>query len=166
MMVSGSWQWRMSSWTWWEHSSGPKISWPELSFIVVTLIRGKFGELFYRLVVIDIKSHPKGLIVELGLLLDPNIDNLKDIETSLEDQVREIRDGIIKIVFQARKKTLGGFKLGKFGFYVEEYKAVPFRFIYIFFRNIIANIYPRFCKYFKRDVWSKDRILDTSMFLK
>ena len=82
---------------------------------------------------IDIKSHPKGLIVELGLLLDPNIDNLKDIETSLEDQVRQIRDGIIKIVFQARKKTLGGFKLGKFGFYVEEYKAVPYRFIYIFF---------------------------------
>ena len=116
---------------------------------------------------IDLKSHPKGLIVELGLLLDPNIDNLKDIETSLEDQVRQIRDGKIKIVFQARKKTLGGFKLGKFGFYVEEYKAVPSgSSISIFLRNILANIFPRFCKYFKRDVWSKDRILDTSMFLK
>ena len=41
-------------------------------------------------------------------------------------------------------------------------------FIYIFYKyyTYIANIFPRFCKYFKRDVWSKDRILDTSMFLK
>ena len=55
-----------------------------------TFFRRKFGELFYRLVVIDLKPHSKGLIVEMGLLLDPNIDNLKDIETSLEDQVRQI----------------------------------------------------------------------------
>ena len=55
-----------------------------------TFFRRKFGELFYRLVVIDLKPHPKGLIVEMGLLLDPNFDNLKDIETSLEDQVRQI----------------------------------------------------------------------------
>ena len=60
--------------------------------IVVTLIRGKFGEQFYRLVVIDLKPHSKGLIVELGLLLDPNTDNLKDIETSLEDQVKDRSD--------------------------------------------------------------------------
>ena len=61
-----------------------------------TFFRRKFGELFYRLVVIDLKPHSKGLIVEMGLLLDPNIDNLKDIETSLEDQVRQTRPGFKK----------------------------------------------------------------------
>ena len=53
-----------------------------------TFFRGKFGEQFYRLIVIGLAPHSKGLIVELGLLLDPNTDNLKDIETSLEDQVK------------------------------------------------------------------------------
>ena len=83
----------------------------------MSLTRGKFGELFYRLVVSDLKPHSKGLIVELGLLLDPNKDNLKDIETSLGDQ--------------ARRQTMGGFQFGKFGFYVEEYKAAPYRFMYL-----------------------------------
>ena len=63
-----------------------------LTRTVVTLTRGKFGEQFYRLVVIDLKPHSKGLIVELGLILDPNTDNLKDIETSLEDQVKDRSD--------------------------------------------------------------------------
>ena len=83
-----------------------------------TFFRRKFGELFYRLVVIDLKPHHKGLIVEMGLLLDPNIDNLKDIETSLEDQVRQIREGIKrkKIIIIGKTSNIGRISVRKIRF--------------------------------------------------
>ena len=43
--------------------------------------------MFYRAILLELKPHKKGLIVETAVLLDPNIENFKDIETALEDQV-------------------------------------------------------------------------------
>ena len=121
--------------------------------------------MFYRLILLELKPHKKGLIVETALLLDPNIENLKDIETSLEDQVSLEADTNQKIMFQARKKSFGGWEFGKFGFYVEEYKAAPHRFLIV--SIILCSISSsRFCKYLNRQEWSKDRILDLNTFLK
>ena len=33
----------------------------------------KFGELFYRVIIMDIKDHPKGIIIECGVLLGTKI---------------------------------------------------------------------------------------------
>ena len=103
--------------------------------------RNKFGELFYRLILLELKPHKKGLIVETALLLDPNIENLKDIETSLEDQVSLEADTNLKIMFQARKKSFGGWEFGKFGFYVEEYKAAPHRFFIVIVITILCSLF-------------------------
>ena len=56
------------------------------AFLIV-FSRNKFGELFYRIIIMSFKNHPKGLIVETALLLDPNRENYKDIMNKLQEQV-------------------------------------------------------------------------------
>ena len=91
-------------------------------------VRKKFGELFYRVIIMDMVPHPKGMLIEsvamLGkgqqlstfssfYLLDPSTENRNDLEE----------------IFRAQSKTnnIGYFGLGPYSFYVEEMKAAPMR---------------------------------------
>ena len=42
--------------------------------------------MFYKVVVLEFIDHPKGVLVETGIILDPNYENRKDIETIFEEQ--------------------------------------------------------------------------------
>jgi len=93
-----------------------------------TLLRKKFGELFYRVFIMDMVPHPKGMMIESLALLDPSSENRNDLEE----------------IFRAQSKTnnIGYFGFGPYSYYVEEMKAAPMR----------------FCSYLNRDQWYAERI--------
>ena len=62
--------------------------------------------MFYRLIVTELKPHPKGLIVETAVLLNPNIENLQDIDASLEDQVRPETQYNVDIFYTGEAEVL------------------------------------------------------------
>jgi len=57
-----------------------------LQHILRSLFKRKFGEMFYKVVILDYIDHTKGVLVEAGVMLDPNSENRKDIETIFEEQ--------------------------------------------------------------------------------
>ena len=69
------------------HSTGKKNNKFNKFYDIINTFRRKFGELFYRVVIISMERHYKGLVVETGILLDPNEENYNDILRLLQEQV-------------------------------------------------------------------------------